>query len=73
LNNHLRQLGLPPAANRTIDTIELAKQKGVVVASYSLAYLAKHFQILQPTSHRALADVEVTRELLWKLLDIKGS
>lgn len=68
LNSHLRQFGLPPLANATLDTLELARQK-VAVASYALSYLAKHFGIPQPTAHRALADVEVTRELLFKLLD----
>ncbi len=69
INNHLKQLGLPALANETLDTIALAKQK-VVLASYSLAYLARHFNIPQPAAHRAMADVEVTRELLFKLLDI---
>lgn len=70
VNHHLKQLGLPPMPNPGLDTIELAKQKGVVVASYALSYLAKHFAIPQPKAHRALADVEVTRELLWKLLEL---
>ncbi len=68
INKHLVDLGLPPLANETLDTIELAKSK-VFVASYSLAYLAKHFAIPQPAAHRALADVQVTRELFFKLLD----
>lgn len=68
VNYHLKQLGLPALTNPTLDTIELAKQK-VSVASYSLAYLAKHFGIPQPQAHRAMADVEVTRELLFKLLE----
>ncbi|MDP3985951.1 MAG: 3'-5' exonuclease [Candidatus Veblenbacteria bacterium] len=69
VNHHLKQLGLPALANPMLDTIELAKQK-VAVASYSLTYLARHFGIPQPQAHRALADVEVTRELLFKLLDL---
>ncbi len=67
INHHLKQLGLPTLSNPTLDTIDLAKRK-IVVASYSLSYLAKHFAIPQPQAHRALADVEVTRELLFKLL-----
>ncbi len=69
INHHLRQLGLPTLTNPILDTIDLAKRK-VILASYSLAYLAKHFGISQPQAHRALADVEVTRELLFKLLDL---
>ena len=67
VNHHLRTLGLPPLSNPLVDTIDLAKRK-VRVASYSLAYLARHFAIPQPKAHRALADVEVTRQLLFKLL-----
>lgn len=67
VNHHLQQLGLPALTNPTLDTIELAKRK-VILASYSLSYLAKHFGIPQPLAHRALADVEVTRDLLFKLL-----
>jgi len=69
VNHHLAALGLPPLSNPLLDTLELARSK-VLLASYSLGYLAKHFSIPQPTAHRALADVEVTRELLFKLLDI---
>lgn len=70
INKHLCDLGLPPLANPLLDTLELARSK-VLVASYALGYLAKHFEIPQSKAHRALADVEVTRELLFKLLDIK--
>lgn len=69
INSHLHALGLPPMTNPLLDTLDLAHQK-VLVASYALGYLAKHFNIPQPKAHRALADVEVTRELLFKLLDL---
>ena len=72
VNSHLLKLGLPTLTNPLLDTLELAKQK-VSLASYSLAYLAKHFQIHQPKAHRAMADVEVTRELLFKLLALPES
>jgi len=70
LNKHLQDLGLPLLGNPIIDTLELARQK-VLLGSYSLKYLAQHFAIPQPTAHRALADVDVTRQLLFKLLEIK--
>ncbi|MFH1111569.1 MAG: 3'-5' exonuclease [Patescibacteria group bacterium] len=70
INKHLKDLGLPIAANPTLDTLELARNK-VAVASYSLAYLARHFGIFQPKAHRAMADVDVTRQLLFILLDLK--
>jgi len=71
INKHLRDLGLPPLNNPVLDTLELAKSK-VMVGSYNLGYLAKHFNIPQPTAHRALADVQVTRELLLKLLALSN-
>lgn len=70
VNKHLRDLKLPVLANPILDTLQLAREK-IVVGSYSLAYLARHFNIPQPKAHRALADVEVTRQLLFTLLDIK--
>jgi DNA polymerase III epsilon subunit family exonuclease len=70
MNHHLKALGLPALSNPLLDTLDLARKK-VLVASYALGYLAKHFNIPQPTAHRALADVEVTRQLLFKLLDIE--
>lgn len=70
INKHLKDLGLPALTNSTIDTLELARSK-VAVASYSLGYLAKHFGISQPKAHRAMADVDVTRQLLFTLLDLK--
>jgi len=69
INSHLNTLGLPPLNNPMIDTLDLARSK-VLLGSYALGYLAKHFNIPQPTAHRALADVEVTRELLFRLLDL---
>ena len=70
INHHLKTLGLPPMPNQQLDTLELARAK-VLVASYALGYLAKHFGIPHPNAHRAMADVEVTRQLLFKLLEIK--
>ncbi len=71
INKHLKDLGLPNLTNPTIDTLELARSK-VAVASYSLAYLARHFSISQPKAHRAMVDVDVTRQLLFILLDLSA-
>jgi len=70
INKHLKDLKLPTLTNPIVDTLQLAREK-VVVGSYSLAYLARHFNIPQPKAHRALVDVDVTRQLLFKLLDLK--
>ena len=69
INKHLKDLGLPPLGNPIVDTLELARAK-LMLGSYALNYLARHFNIPQPTAHRALADVEVTRQILFKLLDL---
>lgn len=71
VNNHLKQLGLPKLNNPIVDTLELARNK-VAVASYSLGYLARHFNISQPKAHRALVDVDVTRQLFFILQDLKN-
>ncbi len=67
INKHLHDLGLPPLSNPVLDTLELAKNK-LMIGSYNLGYLANHLGIPQPKAHRALADVQVTREVLLKLL-----
>ncbi len=69
INKHLKDLGLPPLNNPLLDTLDLARSK-LMLGSYALSYLAKHFAVPQPTAHRALADVEVTRQVLFKLLDL---
>ncbi|MFZ5391356.1 MAG: PolC-type DNA polymerase III [Patescibacteria group bacterium] len=69
INKHLNDLGLPSLSNPVLDTLELAKAK-LMIGSYNLGYLANHLGISQPKAHRALADVQVTREVLLKLLSL---
>lgn len=68
LNAEYASLGLPPLDNETIDTIQIAK-KYLLIASYSLKNVAAYLNVPQSTAHRALADVETTREVLFKLIE----
>lgn len=66
LNAHLMRLGLAKLANPTIDTIEVAKRL-LILPSYSLEKVAQYLKVPQPEAHRALADVNTTREVLLRL------
>lgn len=66
INAHLTRLGLPALANPTIDTIEVAKRL-LILPSYSLEKVAQYLKVPQPEAHRALADVNTTREVLLRL------
>ncbi len=68
LNAHCQRLGLPPLKNQAIDTVEIAKRY-LILSSYRLASVAAFLKVPQPTAHRALADVETTREVFFKLID----
>lgn len=74
LNEHHRRLKLVPLSNRLIDTIAIAKQL-LILPSYSLESVARFLKIPQPEAHRALADVNTLRAVLFKLMEraaVKG-
>jgi DNA polymerase III epsilon subunit family exonuclease len=68
LNKHFSLLGLPPLTNNVLDTLLLAR-KYLILPSYSLESVARYLQVPQPTAHRALADVETTRQVFLKLVE----
>lgn len=70
INNHLRQLGLGPLTNEVVDTLDLAR-KNLVLPDYQLRTLAEHYKIDYSNAHRALRDVEITREVFWRLTGLK--
>ena len=72
INNHLRQLGMQPMANPVIDTLHLARKK-LALRSYKLGDLAHHFKVEYSDAHRALRDVEITREIFYHLAGYKNS
>ncbi len=67
INAHLKRMGIPTLTNQILDTITLAK-KYLIIPSYSLQKVAAYLEVPQPTAHRALADVETTRQVFWKLV-----
>lgn len=68
LNAHHERLGLPLLTNPTIDTVQVARQV-LILASYSLESVARFLKIPQPVAHRALADVQTLRQVLFALAD----
>lgn len=67
-NEHHKRLGLPPITNTTIDTVAVARNL-LILASYSLESVARFLRVPQPAAHRALADVETLRQVLFALAD----
>lgn len=68
INAHLKRLGLPSISNPTMDTIEIAKRL-LILPSYSLEKVAQYLKVPQLEAHRALADVNTTRQVLLKLFE----
>lgn len=68
LRAYAQKLSLPVPQNRTLDTCEIARRQ-LIIPSYTLERVATYFGIPHPNAHRALADVAVTREVFFKLLD----
>lgn len=68
VNAHLFKLGRTRLSNPTFDTLDLARRL-LILPSYALQNVANFLKIERSTAHRALADVETTREVLFKLLD----
>ncbi|MBI3627103.1 3'-5' exonuclease [Candidatus Uhrbacteria bacterium] len=72
INNHLRQLGLQPMTNPVIDTLHLARKK-LNLPSYKLGDVASHYKVSYSNAHRALRDVEITREIFYHLAGFKNT
>lgn len=59
--------GQPMPTNRSADLLNLARRKVSGVSNFKLTTLAAHFALAQQTSHRALADCRLMREIYIKL------
>lgn len=68
INAHLVKLGLPKLMNPTMDTCDISRQL-LILPSYRLEKIAQYLKVPQPEAHRALADVNTTRQVLLKLLE----
>jgi DNA polymerase III alpha subunit (gram-positive type) len=68
LNKHFTRHGLPVLANSVLDTLVLARQY-LILPSYSLESVARYLKVDQPQAHRAMADVETTRQVFLKLVE----
>lgn len=68
LNSHHVKLGLPVLNNATLDTLELSR-RFLIIPSYSLESVAQYLKVPQPVAHRAMADVETTRQVFLKLVE----
>lgn len=74
LNHALRSTGREPLANATVDTLALARRLvRDVVPDCKLGTLAAALRLPHQPSHRALADVLATGDLLHALLERAGS
>lgn len=68
------QLGYRPIANRTLDTVALARRLvRSDVRNLKLATLAAHFRSPVAPIHRALDDARATAHVLWGLLERAGT
>ena len=68
INAHLAKLGLPPLKNQVIDTLAIARRY-LILPSYKISNVAAYLKVAQPSAHRALVDVETTREVFFKLIE----
>jgi DNA polymerase III epsilon subunit family exonuclease len=66
--NHFFNEGLPNLTNEIIDTLELSRLY-LSIPNHKLGTIATHFGISTEGAHRAMADVVMTRQILFKLLD----
>lgn len=71
LARHVVQAGLPAPSNNIVDTLELSRAS-LNIGNHKLSTLAQYFNIENRRAHRAMADVEATMEVLWKLLELRG-
>lgn len=68
LNAHLIKLGRSPLMHSVVDTCELARRH-LILPRYTLENVARYLRVPQSQAHRAMADVETTREVFIKLME----
>ena len=68
VNRQLQSLQLPALTNAVFDTLPWSR-KSLMLGSYSMQSLAQFFGIAYGGAHRAGRDVQITREVFYKLVD----
>jgi len=68
LNTELKRSGGEELSNRRMCTIELLKLSHPGLPTYKMDFLSEHFKTKVKNTHRALADVEATVEIMLQAL-----
>ncbi|MDO4671133.1 MAG: type I-E CRISPR-associated endoribonuclease Cas2e [Aerococcus sp.] len=68
INLACEKCSIPPFANKTWDTLKLAKKQLKFLDNYRLETIANHYGIVSSTLHDALSDCELTQQILEHLL-----
>ncbi|KKP38558.1 MAG: polymerase III subunit epsilon, DNA polymerase III subunit epsilon protein [Candidatus Peregrinibacteria bacterium GW2011_GWF2_33_10] len=71
INHHLRNLNMAELKNPYVDTLELAKKyMSLGTSNNKLGTIASHFGIDISGAHRAMKDVDITRQVFVKMLNL---
>lgn len=68
LNAYLATTGQPALTNPVIDTLDISRRY-LILSNYKLGTVATFLKCAQTSAHRALVDVEMTREVFYKLIE----
>jgi CRISPR-associated protein Cas2 len=71
LRNACKKMGLPPPANRCIDTLALARRRIRDIADHKLGTLAEYFGIERSGEHRGYDDCLTTKRLYEELIKLR--
>ncbi|KRK39921.1 type I-E CRISPR-associated endoribonuclease Cas2e [Loigolactobacillus bifermentans] len=69
LANSLRQAGLPPLSQNTVDLMPIVKKENKFIDNYRLSTVLPEYEIKNKQSHHALWDAAATLELATKLIE----
>lgn len=69
INHHLRQIGLPDMSNPKVDTLIMARRHvSLGISNNQLSTIAEYFGVDSSGAHRAMKDVDMTRQIFVKML-----
>ena len=67
INKHLKEIAYPALTNKMWDTLEMARNKIKNVPNYRLGTIASALGVPYANAHRALGDVQTTKEVFLRL------